>query len=70
MVAPIRDLANIHFSSTTISFIHLNLCLSLNMEIVMAPTREKIPEGSKNTSRELSISSTISSKPYYKCMEI
>ena len=72
MAASIRDLVNIHFFSTTISSIHSNLCPTLNIEedIVMASTREKIPECSKNTSRDLFVISTTSSKLYYEHMKI
>ena len=36
------------------------------VNIVMASTRGKIPDSSKNSSREVSISSTMLSKPYHK----
>jgi len=38
--------------------------------IIMASTRERIPKGSKNSSRKSSVSSTISSKPYHEHIEI
>ena len=38
--------------------------------IIMASIKGRTPECSKNTSRELSIISTTSSKLYHKCMEI
>ena len=72
MVAPVRDLANIQLSTTTFSPKHSNHLPNLNMEedIVMAPTRGRTPVDSKNSSRDSSIISTTSSKPYYECMEI
>ena len=39
-------------------------------DIIMASIRKKTPDSSKNSSREASVSSTTSSKPYHEYIKI
>jgi len=73
MVAPIRELANITFSTTTKALSSNTLDqMSLNMDIdidVDVP-RGRPSSPSNNSSRESSILSKASTVPYYERMEI
>ena len=62
MIAPVRDLVNIHS----------NLCptIAIEEDIIMTPTRGRTPGSLKNSLREVSISSTTLFKPYYEHIEI
>ena len=72
MVVPVKNLVNIHISTISIGSIHSNLCSTITMEenIIIISIRERTPGSSKNSLREASISSTISSKSYHECIEI
>ena len=71
MVASVRELVNIQLPTSILSptlSIHCPVH-DMDEDVDMVPTRGRTPVGFKNTSRDSSIISATSSKPYYEWME-
>ena len=73
MVAPIRELANIQFSTSALNskpLLMANLPSEMDMDVDCNIIRGRSTSSSKASSRNSSVTSNVSSIPYYERMEI